>query len=60
MVITQRKKYSVLPLFLNGAHIEIMTKFKSFEITIDRNLTFKAHIRQLKRAYTERFNVMKI
>ena len=60
MVITRRKKYSTPLLFLNGEQIEIVNEFKWLGITIDRNLKFKTHIRQLKRACAKRLNIMKM
>ena len=60
MIITRRKKYSTPLLFLNGEQIEIVNEFKWLGIKIDRNLTFKTHIRQLKRACAKRLNIMKM
>ena len=60
MVITRTKKYSALCLFLNGEKIETVNQFKWLGITIDRKLTFKAHIRQLKKTCAKRLNIMKM
>ena len=55
----KEKVLCTLPFSKWGA-IEIVDEFKWLGITIDRNMIFKAHIRQLKRACAKRLNIMKM
>ena len=51
--------HPVNPLNINGQNIPIVNTFKYLGLTLDRSLTFTAHIADIKQRCSRRLNIMK-
>ena len=55
-----RRKIPQIPLKINDTNIEILNKYKFLGLTLDRNLTYKAHIQDLRLRCQKDINLLKI
>ena len=61
LVFSQRPRHNAprIPLNLNGENIPQVNNFKYLGLTLDRRLTFNAHIADLKQRCSRRINILK-
>ena len=61
LVFSQRPRHNTphIPLNLNGENIPQVNNFKYLGLTLDRRLTFNAHIADLKQRCSRRINILK-